>query len=99
MEEIKNNEHASGQTIIVNQIEKKSNGIGTAGFVIAIISLFIGWIPFVGWVIWFLGLIFSFIGLFKSPKGFAIAGLVISLFWIVIFVFLMGMLGLSSLAQ
>lgn len=72
----------SGQTIIVNQIEKNSNGIGTAGFVLAILGIFLGWIPIIGWLIWILGLIFSFAGLFKSPKGLAIAGFVISIFGI-----------------
>jgi hypothetical protein len=77
-----------GQTIIINQEKSKSNGIGTAGFVLAIIALCVGWIPVVGWIIggilWFLGLLFSFIGIFKSPRGLAIAGLIISLIWIIL---------------
>lgn len=75
------------QTVIVNQIEKKSNGLGTAGFVLALISLFFGWIPLFGWLIWVLGLIFSFIGIFKSPRGLAIAGLVISLIGVILLLF------------
>lgn len=58
---------------------RKSNGLGVAGFILALIGLLFGWIPFIGWVIWLLGLIFSFIGVFKVPRGLAIAGLVISL--------------------
>ena len=73
------NEEKSGQTIIINQQEAKSNGAGVAGFILALIGLFFGWIPFFGWILWLLGLIFSIIGVFKKPKGFAIAGLVISL--------------------
>ncbi len=69
----------TGQTIIINQQEKQSNGIGIAGFALALIALFLGWVPILGWFIWALGLIFSFIGVFKKPKGMAIAGLVISL--------------------
>lgn len=74
----------NGQTIIVNQTAaRRGNGIGTAGFVLAIIALVIGWIPFIGQIaggiLWILGLIFSFVGVFRSPRGLAIAGLVISL--------------------
>ena len=42
----------SGQTAIINQVEKKSNGIGTAGFVLALIAIFLGWIPVLGWILW-----------------------------------------------
>ena len=70
---------SNGQTIIINQQEKKSNGVGTAGFVLSLIALFLGWIPVVGWIMWVLGLILSFVGVFKNPKGMSIAGLIISL--------------------
>ncbi|HEX9600919.1 MAG TPA: hypothetical protein VF985_05475 [Mariniflexile sp.] len=80
----------SGQTIVINQTEKQSNGIGTAGFVLAIIAIFLGWIPILGWIIWLLGLIFSFVGIFKTPKGLAIAGLVISLIGIVLLIVVFG---------
>ena len=77
----------AGQTIIINQQQiKKSNGIGTAGFVLSLISIFLGWIPVLGWLIWALGLIFSIVGVFKTPKGLAIAGLVISLIGIILLV-------------
>lgn len=45
-------------TIIVNQPVPKSNGMGTAGFVLALLALFLGWVPVVGWILWVLGLIF-----------------------------------------
>lgn len=77
-----------GQTIIINQQKKESNGIGTAGFVLALISLFIGWIPVLGWIAWLLGLILSFVGIFKNPRGLAIAGLVISLVGIILLIFI-----------
>ncbi|PIV57938.1 MAG: hypothetical protein COS14_12230 [Bacteroidetes bacterium CG02_land_8_20_14_3_00_31_25] len=87
MEENQNNEQSSqGQTIIINQQQKKSNGLGTAGFVLALIALFLGWVPVLGWILWLLGLIFSFIGVFKKPKGLAIAGLVISLIGIIVLI-------------
>lgn len=100
MAELQNNEQNSpGQTIIVNQTEKKSNGIGVAGFVLAIIALFLGWIPIFGWLIWLLGLIFSFVGVFKAPRGFAIAGLVISLIGIILLVLLFAGLSMAAMAS
>lgn len=85
-----NPQNPSGQTMIVNQVESQTNGLGTAGFVLALIALFLGWIPFVGWIIWLLGLIFSFVGVFKTPKGLAIAGLVISLIGIILLIVVFG---------
>ena len=73
------------QTYYVEQ-PRKSNGLGVAGFILAIIGLFLGWIPVIGWVIWFLGLLFSFIGIFKAPRGLAIAGLIISLLGLLVIV-------------
>lgn len=50
--EVKNDGQATtGQTIIINQQEKKSNGLGTAGFILALIALFFGWIPVLGWIV------------------------------------------------
>lgn len=79
------------QQIIINQQGgRNSNGIGTAGFVLALIALFIGWVPAVGWICWLLGLIFSCVGMGRTPKGLAIAGLIISLFGIVLIIMLTG---------
>ncbi len=71
-----------------------TNGMATAGFVLALVTLFFGWIPVLGWIIWVLGLIFSSIGLAKAKnvegkgKGLAIAGLIISLVGIVLILLL-----------
>jgi len=72
------------QTIIVKQ--NQTNGMGVAGFILAVLAILLCWIPILGQILWFLGLLFSFIGLFKNPKSFAIAGLIISLIGVVIFV-------------
>ena len=86
-------------TIIVNQQKSESNGIGTAGFVLSLIALFLGWIPILGWLLWLLGLILSFVGIFNRPKGLAIAGLVISLIGIILLVFIFaGLAILGSVA-
>ena len=61
-----------------------SNSMGVAGFIIALLGLVFCWFPFVNLILWFLGLIFSLVGIFKAPRGMAIAGLVLSL--IIIFI-------------
>ena len=96
-EEVKSSgQQSSGQTIIVNQQEKKTNGIGTAGFVLALIALFLGWVPVLGWILWILGLIFSFVGVFKAPRGLAIAGLVISLIGIIMLLVVFASIGIGA---
>ena len=92
-----NQQSQPAQTVIVNQVEKKSNGMGTAGFVLALIALFLGWVPILGWIVWILGLIFSFIGVFKTPKGLAIAGLIISLIGIILLIVVFGIIGGAAL--
>lgn len=87
-----------GQTIIINQQESKSNGTGTAGFVLALIALFLGWIPIIGWLIWMLGAILSFVGVFKAPRGLAIAGLVISFIGIILLIFIFGLFAVAATA-
>jgi len=86
MEIEKDNPNSTKQTIIINQDKKQTNGIGTAGFALAIIAIFISCIPILGQIVWLLGLIFSFIGVFKSPRGLSIAGLIISLIGIILIV-------------
>ncbi len=84
-EEITSNvQSTTEQQFVNNQQVSSSNGIGTAGFILALVALFFGWVPVLGWIAWALGLIFSAIGLSKRPKGLAIAGLVISLVGIIL---------------
>lgn len=61
-----------GQTIIIKQQE---NVLGIIGFVLSLIPLTYGG----GLLLWSIALILSFIALFKRPRGFAIAGFIISL--------------------
>ena len=63
----------------VQPMQPRTNGMGTAGFVLSLVGVFLGWIPLIGWLIWLLGAIFSFIGLFRAPRGLAVAGTIISL--------------------
>lgn len=81
-------EHSASQTVVVQTSE--SNGAGTAGFVLALISLIFSWVPGVGWFIWFLGFLLSMIGMFKSPRTLAVFGFFIS---IIDFIILFALLG------
>ncbi|MFV0564492.1 MAG: hypothetical protein ACK5NB_01530 [Flavobacteriaceae bacterium] len=99
-----NNKNSEPITVI-NNIENQQNGIGLAGFIIALVTLVIGWIPLIGcfsWVTWLLGLILSIIGVFKKPRGFAIAGIVISFIGIIVLIIIaagfltLGALGAAS---
>lgn len=81
------------QTIIIQQQPARpSNGAGTAGFVLALISLILSWVPGVGWFVWFLGFLLSFIGLFSAPRGLAVAGFIISIIDLIILLLFFGAL-------
>ena len=68
----------------------RSNSMGIAGFIIALLGLIFCWVPIINLILWFLGLIFSFVGLFKAPRGMAIAGIALSLIIIFIIFAIMG---------
>ena len=58
------------------------------GFILALLGLIFSWVPGLGWVLWALGLIFSFVGIFRTPRGLAIAGLVISCIALIVLIIL-----------
>lgn len=93
------NQGPEARNVNIHPVQSQSNTMGIAGFILAIVSLFIGWIPFLGWIVWLLGLIFSIVGVTKEPKGFAIAGLIISFLGIILLIILfMGILSLGFLS-
>lgn len=67
------------QTILVREQRYKSNGLGTAGFITSLLGLLLSWVPIPGWILWLVGALLSLIGVFKSPRGLAITGLILSL--------------------
>ena len=79
-------------TFVIQQAPAASNAMGTAGFIIALVTIFLFWIPVLGWILWLLGLIFSGIGVTRKPKGLAIAGLVISLIGLIQLIVVLGLL-------
>lgn len=81
------------QQIIVQTVpQRHSNGIGTAGFVLSVLSIVLCWVPVLDWVLWLLGLVFSFVGVFRRPRGLAITGLVLSLLGVLLLILLAGVL-------
>ena len=70
--------------------QKRSNGLGVAGLVIALIGAIFCWVPVLGFVLWLLGAIFSTIAVFKKPYGLAIAGYVISFIVTILFATVLG---------
>ena len=73
----------------------QKNGVGTAGFVLALIGLFLSWVPLLGWIDWFLGAVLSVIGIFRKPRGLAIAGTVISFIDLILLITIFG--GLAAI--
>lgn len=84
---------APQQQVVVTQVEHRSNGVGTAGFVIALICACLSWLPGVNVFLWFIGLLLSFIGIFKRPSGLAVVGFLISIIDIIIIVAILGAIG------
>lgn len=67
------------------------NGFGIAGFSLAILAIIFCWTPGFNFICWFLGLVFSIVGLcVKKSKALAIAGLIISLVNLIILVLIFG---------
>ena len=76
-----------------NENDVQKNTIGLVGFIIALIAVFTEWIPVFGWIIWAVGALLSVIGLFKMPRGFAIAGTIISFFILIVLIILVILVG------
>lgn len=83
-------------TIIINQPAAKGNTMGTAGFVLALIGLIFCWVPVLGWIIWLLGAVLSIVGIFKQPRGLAIAGTVISFIGLIILIVFIAAIGVAA---
>lgn len=84
------------QQVVV--IQNNSNGCGTAGFIFSLLALFSSWIPVAGWLMWFLGFLLSFIGLFKSPRGLAFTGFILSILDFLVLIFVIGAIGVGASA-
>lgn len=76
--------------VILIEEKAQKNNIGLAGFILSLVGL----IPGIGWVVWFLGVLFSFIGLFKRPRTFAVIGMCISFIGLILLISAIGIIGL-----
>ncbi|MEZ6318575.1 MAG: type II secretion system protein GspG [Phycisphaerales bacterium] len=82
--------HHPRQTVVIHRAP--SNGLGVAGFVISLLGLLMCGL------IAPLGMLLSFIAMFKKPNGLAIAGFIIGLIgsvWILVLVVLVGIMGMA----
>lgn len=61
----------------------QTTDFGTLGFVFAIMC---NGVPFLGWAVWILSIVFCVKGLRRGQRGFSIAGLVIDFFAIIILI-------------
>jgi hypothetical protein len=63
---------------------QQGNGMAVAGLVLGIIGFVLFWVPFLGWLVALLGIIFGGLGIGRANKvgrgkGMAIAGLVLGI--------------------
>jgi hypothetical protein len=86
MEEQTDHEKAL-QIFLIKQQARDRNHIGLTGFILSLIALGLGWIPLFGQILWGLGFSFSIVGVFGDRKGFSVAGMIISVISIILFVF------------
>ena len=77
----------------VVMMKSPTNGLGTTGFILALLAILVSWVPGLDVLMWLLGLVFSAIGCFKQPRGLAVAGLVISLLDLIVLILAVGAVG------
>ena len=89
-------------------MEKKTSGFAITSLILGIISLFLGWIPLLGWIMIVLSILFGIIALFKisknntlQGKGLAIAGIILGAISLIIVIFFFGvfMLALNDISE
>lgn len=82
-------------SVVVVHQRAPSNGLGIAGFIVSLLGL-IGTCGLLSPI----GLLMSFVAVFKRPRGFALAGLIIGLvgsIWAIIAVFVIGLGALAAM--
>ncbi len=62
----------------VPAVQRAAISAGGIGFLLALIGLLCFWVPWLGVGFWFLGLLFSFAGMFSASRGFAFSGFAVS---------------------
>lgn len=95
------------EALLRQQELNKPNGMGIAGFILSLVSLLTVWISIISMIsiifffvsiihmiILIAGLVTSIIGMKRPKKGFAVAGLIISI--VVILIYIIMVIGTSS---
>jgi tetratricopeptide (TPR) repeat protein len=72
-----NYQSQNGNPVFIVQ-DRKSNGAGIAGFVLALLGVFLCWAPILNWILCITGVVLSVIGCSRKPKTLAITGVIIS---------------------
>lgn len=71
----------------------QGNGIATAGLVCGIIAVVLCWVPVIGWILAILGIVFGGVGMSRASKGApnkgqAVAGVVLGIVSLLLYIFL-----------
>lgn len=84
--EVLNGKYASLDTFPSNSavLKPANNVMGISGFIVSVISSLLLLVPFVDIILSLIGLILSFKGMKQPANGLAIAGFVISTFYLII---------------
>lgn len=64
--------------------DSKSSKKATAGFILGLCSMLAWLIPLIGWPVTILGIIFSSLGINSDNKGIAMAGLILSIVFLLV---------------
>lgn len=67
-------------------IMARTNSVGLWGFVFALLAFLLGWLPYLGGLLWVIGTALSCVGLSYRPRGFAWAGFWLSIIWIALWI-------------
>ena len=87
------------QTSELQPVQHQSKGVGIAGFVLSMIGLTFFFISFAVWpasaitmfistIFFIISFILTFVGVFRAPRGLAIAGLIIATLALILYLYL-----------
>ncbi len=83
---------------VVHVVKDRTSGFAVASLVLGILSLLMGWIPAVGWIIIVLAIIFGIVGIVQTRekhvhgRAMAIAGIILAVVALIIIILFVGAL-------
>jgi hypothetical protein len=79
----------SAETEVPQAVVKQKNSKAVAGFVLSIVNVLLYWVPFLGFILAVLGLIFSSFGMhYSKNRGLAVAGFILAIVFVILHYFL-----------